>query len=242
VPANSAGTMLMPRHRLIAHWTAIEVAPAGLKVEGTTSFLKQISSDIVPNEIKRRSPAFLAYRGMINLERLYEMFNSDMQLILGIYEELRPYYGQDFLFWLQFGMAHARIDQLDVAENYLNQSRGLFPNSHQTEHHMGIIYLMQASKNPGVVLAQERAKEGIAILRGQIRSRGDFDSYPHGAYLAHVLRWYVCAGKLVPADDWEDLRRVGREAKTKYYRDEIIAKAADDVERAYLMRAVKHVE
>jgi len=239
VPANTTGTLLMPRHRLIAHWTAIDVAPAGLKVEATTTFLKQISSDIVPNEIKRRSPAFLAYRGMINLERLYEMFNSDMQVILGIYEELKTYYSQDFLFWLQFGMAHARLDQLDIAENYLNQSRALYPNSHQTEHHMGIIYLMQASKNPGAVASQDRASDGIAILRDQIRTRGDFDSYPYGAFLAHVLRWYVAAGKLIPDNDWEDLRRVGHEAKAKYYRDEIIRSSVDNVERAYLMRVVR---
>lgn len=242
VPANSSATMLMPRHRLIANWIVVDVAPAGMKVEATTTFLKQISSDIVPNEIRRKSPAYLAYRGMINLERLYEMFNLDMELSLGIYEDLKTYYSQDFLFWLQFGMAHARIDQLDIAENYLNQSRGLYPNSHQTEHHMGIIYLMQATKNPSSVASQERAKDGIAILKEQIRTRGDFDSYPYGAYLAHVLRWYVAAGKLTSGADWEDLRRVGQEAKAKYYRDEIIRSAVDDVEKGYLMRAVKKPE
>ncbi len=242
VPANQTGTMLMPRHRLIAHWTAIDVVPAALKVEATTTFLKQISADIVPHEIKRRSPAFVAYRGMINLEHLYEMFNSDMELTIGIYEELRTYYGQDFLFWLQFGMAHARSGHLDIAENYLNQSRALYPNSHQTEHHMGIIYLMQASLNPNSVASQERAKEGIAILKAQIRSRGDFDSYPYGAYMAYVLRWYVSAGRLIPDADWENLRRVGQEATKKYFRDDIIHSAANDIERAYLFRAVREPE
>jgi hypothetical protein len=125
---------------------------------------------------------------------------------------------------------------------HLHQSKALYPNSHQTEHYMGIIYLMQASKNPGAVASQERAKEGIAILKGQIRTRGDFDSYPYGAYLAHVLRWYVSAGKLIPDADWEDLRQVGREAKSKYFKDDIIRTAADEVERGYLMRAVRKPE
>lgn len=73
VPANDTGTMLKPRHRLIAHWVATEVAPHGLRQEATTLFLQQIAADIVPNEIRRRSPAYLAYRGMINSERLLEV-------------------------------------------------------------------------------------------------------------------------------------------------------------------------
>jgi hypothetical protein len=104
IPANETGTMLKPRHRLIAKWVATEVSPHGLRQEATSAFLKQIASSIVPNEIKRRSPAYIAYRGMINSEGLYETFNGNMDMILGLYAELYPYYNHDFLFWLQRGM------------------------------------------------------------------------------------------------------------------------------------------
>ena len=239
VPANDSGTMLKPRHRLIAQWIANEVAPDALKQEATLAFLQQIASDIVPNEIKRRSPAYLAYRGMINSERLFETFGGDMPTILGLYAELHPFYKQDFLFWLQRGMAHARDGQLDVAENFLNQSINIYPNSHQTQHHLGIIYLMQASKSATPIAAQERAAEGIKILTTQIRERGDYDSYPYCAYLTHVMRWYQKAGNLIPPKNWEALRAIGREAAQKYPKDEVVKEAVSEVETAYLMRAVK---
>jgi hypothetical protein len=105
VPANAEGTMVKPRHRLIGFWVATEIAPVGLKQEAISKFLQQISSDIVPNEIKRRSPAYLAYRGMINSEALKETFANDHEIILPLYDELKSCYDGDFLFWLQYGMA-----------------------------------------------------------------------------------------------------------------------------------------
>ncbi|MCI0379588.1 MAG: SIR2 family protein [Gemmataceae bacterium] len=239
VPANECATMLKPRHRLIAFWIATEVAPQGIKHEALSGFLRQIASDIVPNEIKRRSPAYLAYRGMINSEGLFESCGGDSAIILGLYDELRDFYGQDFLYWLQRGMAHAKIGELDIAENFLKQSLALNATSHQTLHHLGIIYLMQAAKSSNSVSAQERANEGIGLLTAQIRERGDSDSYPYAAYLTHVVRWYQAAGRLISPNEWEALRRVGQEASKKYPKDEIVKKAVQDVERLYLMRAVK---
>jgi hypothetical protein len=239
VPANETGTMLKPRHRLIARWVATEVAPQGLKQEALSIFLQQIASDIVPNEIKRRSPAYLAYRGMINSEQLFEAFSGDMDLILPLYEELRPYYGQDFLFWLQRGMAHARAEQLDVAENFLNQSLAINSNSHQTLHYLGIIYLMQAARSSNAITAKEIADDGIGLLTTQIRERGDYDSYPYSAYLTYVVRWYEAAGTLITSNEWEALRKVGLEATRKYPKDDVVKEAAKEVEKLYMMRAVK---
>jgi hypothetical protein len=239
VPANDSGTMLKPRHRLIAHWIATEVAPQGIKQEAASAFLRQIASDIVPNEIKRRSPAYVAYRGLINSERLFETFNGNSEMILGLYDELQAYYGHDFLFWLQRGMAQARTGHLDMAENFLHQSLAIQSHSHQTLHHLGIIYLMQAARSPNAITAQEKANEAIGILRTQMQERGDSDSYPYAAYLTYVGRWYQAAGKLISAGEWETLRKVGEEATKKYYRDEVIKQAVMEVERAYLMRAVK---
>jgi tetratricopeptide (TPR) repeat protein len=239
VPANDTGTMLKPRHRLIAFWIATEVAPQAVKQEATSVFLRQIASDIVPNEIRRRSPPYLAYRGMINSEGLFEVFNGNMELVLALYEDLHSYYGQDFLFWLQRGMAHARAGELDVAENFLNQSLSINPSSHQTLHHLGIIYLMQAAKSVNPSTAQERANDGIGILATQIRERGDYDSYPYCAYLTYVVRWYQAAGLLIASNEWEALRRVGVEATRKYPKDEVVKESTKEVEKLYMMRAVK---
>jgi hypothetical protein len=213
VPANQAETMLKPRHRLIASWVANEIAPVGQKVDAITSFLRQISSDIVPNEIKRRSPAYMAYRGMINSEGLKETFANDSTIVLGVYEELKSVYNHDFLFWLQYGMAQINAGHLDVAENYINQSLGIYPYSHQTKHHLGCLRLLQAAKAPNPAISVDRANEGIALLTEQIQTKGDENSYPYHAYLVYVCRWYQRAGTLISQKEWEKLRSIGKEAQ-----------------------------
>ena len=211
VPGNETGTLLKPRHGLIAQWIANEVAPLEMRFEAVSTFLVQVSNHIVPTEIKKRSPAFLAYRGMVNCEGLYELFGGDTIMMLQIYADVRPYYDGDFLFWLQYAMAHIKAGNLDVAENYLNQSLSIAPHSHQTLHQKGILYLMQATSSEFPVTMLSRAQEGMDILLDQIRQRGDHDSYPYHAYLTHVGRWYTHADALISQTEWEKLRLVGKE-------------------------------
>lgn len=236
VPANQSETMLKPRHRLIAHWVATEIAPVGQKVDAITAFLHQISSDIVPSEIKRRSPAYVAYRGMINSEGLKETFANDSTIVLGIYEEVKSAYDHDFLFWLQYGMAQINAGHLDVAENYINQSLGINPYSHQTKHHLGCLRLLQAAKSVNPATSVDRANEGIALLNEQIRTKGDENSYPYHAYLVYVVRWYQRAGSLISQKEWEHLRNLGKEAIRKYPRDDMVTAAVNEVERQYMLR------
>jgi hypothetical protein len=44
---------------------------------------------------------------------------------------------------------------------------------------------------------------------------------------------------MIPPENWEALRRVGVEATKKYPKDEVIEGAAKEVEKVYMMRAVK---
>jgi tetratricopeptide (TPR) repeat protein len=236
VPANHEGTMVKPRHRLIGYWVATEIAPVGVKQEAISKFLQQISSDIVPNEIKRRSPAYLAYRGMINSEALKETFANDHEIILALYEELKACYDRDFLFWLQYGMAQMNAGHLDVAENYLNQSMGIYPYSHQVKNKLGCLCLMKATQSLNPVTAVDQANKGIELLREQIQAEGDDDSYPYHAYLVYVTRWYQKANTMISQKQWEDLRVVGNEARRKYPRDDMVRDASNEVERQYMLR------
>jgi len=243
IPANSGGTMVKPRHRLIGYWVATEIAPVGLKQEAISKFLQQISSDIVPNEIKRRSPAYLAYRGMINSEALKETFANDHDIILPLYEELKGCYDKDFLFWLQYGMAQMNAGHLDVAENYMNQSLGMYPNSHQVKNKLGCLCLMKATQSFNPMAAVDQANRGVELLKEQMHAEGDYDSYPYHAYLVYVTRWYQKANTMISQKQWESLRAVANEAHRKYPRDDMVRDATNEVERQYLLRvAVDRVD
>jgi hypothetical protein len=238
VPANFTNTMVKPRHAVIAGYVANHIVPSPMKVTAITRFLVQVSPYIVPNEIKRRSPAYMAYRGMVNSEALYEMFHGDMDTILQVYDDVRPYYGNDFLFWLQYAMAHIRAHHLDIAENFLNQSLNIYPSSFQTKHQMGVLYLLQALDSDNVDVGHDKARHGIEQLEEQILARGNEDSYPYHAYLTYVGRWYAKKGTAVSDAEWEALRAVGREAKGKYRLDDGIRDVVKEVETAYLKRVV----
>ena len=125
---------------------------------------------------------------MVNSDGLFKIFGGNSKPVLELYEDVRSFYDNDFLFWLQYGMAHIRAGNLDIAENYLNQSLNINPYSHQTLHHLGILYLVQASTSDNAGAMQTRAEQGMDVLMDQIKTRGDYDSYPYHAYLTHVAR------------------------------------------------------
>lgn len=244
VAENDTGTLLRPRHRKIAEQIAEKIAPASMKYEAVVDYLKQIASDIIPNAITRRTPPFRAYRGLIRCDTLTRLFGGDHDTIISIYEELRDFYGDDFLFWLQYAMAHFAKGVLDTTENYLHQALSICANVRsnpfQIKHQQGILYLAQAIQSGPAILGMERAKEGIAILDDLIRERGDIDSYPFNGYTEHVMRWYVHAGSAISDKEWEALRGVAKRAAATYPRDDMARDNRDKIERAYMMRVVKN--
>lgn len=241
VRANNSGTMLKPRHRMIGRWICNEIADDESKFHAIIRFLLSVSGEIVPNEIRRRSPAFLGYRGLINCNGLWNLF-GDRAKALEVYESVRDAFADDFLFWLQYGMANMEAGRYDIAENHLKQSLGIRPNNYQTIHQLGILHLRIAANSPKPELALERANEGIEILQQQIHERGMEDSYPYAAYLHYVLAWYCHAAAIIATPEWESLRNIARRARELYGRDEIIIHAASEVDRLYMMRSVATID
>jgi hypothetical protein len=243
VVANDAKTLLKPRHRVIAYEIANQIAPLGLKVEAISTFLKQISTSIVPNEVRGRGPAFLAYRGLINSDALYTLLGGDREIILGMYQELEPYYKDHYLFWLHYAMAYISQGDLDIGETYLAQAQAICEkvggNPFQIQNQQGILYLTQASRISPATVALDRAHQGMSLLQSLILNRGDYDSYAYGAYLEYVTRWYAHAGKIVTDNEWEALRRLATEATRKYPLEDAILQVQSKIERAYMFRIVK---
>ena len=239
VRVSESSPMLKPRHPLIAKWVVREIAPIPLKEEAIRLILVQVSSEIMPNEIRKRSDPYLAYRGLINYDYLRDNIGGDNVKVFNVYDFLKDYYHNDFLFWLQYGRAYAADRRYDVAENYINQSLAIRPNNHQALHFLGVIYLKQATESNPPFAGQDKASEGIQLLNEQILTRGVDDAYPYSAYLTHVARWYSHAGTLIPQRHWEELRRVAETALNRFPNDDSVRNAANEVERKYLRRVVR---
>jgi hypothetical protein len=243
VPWNGRDDLLCPRHRVIAHQVATEAAPIGIRAIAVTAFLSQLSGDVTPYNISRRTPEYIAYRGIINFENMQNLFGDDYEVIGGVYNELKDYYGHDFLFWLQFGRAEVYFDHFAVAENYLNQSLAIRPTgNYQANHNLGVLFLKRAREQENLATAEADLRRGEELLRQQIAERGDIDAYPYAALVAHKQRYLRARGSAKLAEEIEELAKIAEIGMRKHSTDEAMQEAYQEIMRAYMMLAVVSTE
>jgi hypothetical protein len=241
VPWREGSDFLCPRHRVIAHQVATESAPPDVRQEAVISILIQLSPDITPQNIVRRTPEYIAYRGLINLDNMLLLFGEDYETISYIYEELKAYYGGQFLFWLQFGRAELYFDHFATAENYLKQSLGIrdaASGNFQALHHMAVLFLKRALSIDDLALAEADIKRGEEILLSQIRERGQLDTYPYEALANHKLKWLFRKQGPHMREEMEALVTIAREGHNRHPYDDRMRDVYQKVYRDYLMLAV----
>jgi energy-coupling factor transporter ATP-binding protein EcfA2 len=239
VPWNGQEDLLCPRHRIIANQVATEAAPIGIRAIAVTTFLTRLSSDVTPYNISRRTPEYIAYRGIINFDNMLSLFGEDYEVIGGIYNDLKDYYGHDFLFWLQFGRAEVYFDHFAVAENYLNQSLAIRPvGNYQANHNLGVLFMKRARYEENLATAEADFRRGEDLLRHQIAERGEMDAYPHAALVTHKLRYLKARGSSRMAEELEELAEIAQIGMRNHPLDEAMQEAYEESMRAYMMVAV----
>lgn len=236
---NESGDLLVPRHRVIANHVATECAPVGIRATAASAFLSQISADVTPRNISRRTPEYRAYRGIINFDNMLDLFGEDYEVIGALYNELKDYYSHDFLFWLQFGRAEVYFDHFTVAENYLTQSLAIRDaGNFQARHNLGVLFLKRARLDENAASAEADLKHGEELLREQIAERGDIDAYPCAALVTHKYRYLKAHGSPKFAEEVENLANLAQVGLRKHPLEEAMKEAHQEIMRAYLMLAV----
>jgi hypothetical protein len=239
VPWKDSEEFLCPRHRLITHEVATEIATPDLRTVAVLSLLSSVSGDLTPYTISRRTPEFIAYRGIINFDNMVDLFGEDYEVISGIYNELRGYYSNDFLFWLQFGRVEVHFDHFAIAENYLKQSLGIREvGNFQAWHNLGVLYLKRGRLDPNEATADADLHRGEDILRAQIPERGEVDAYPYAALIIHKLRYLRTHGSVRYTEEIEELVGLAEIGIRKHPMDEAMREAHQHIMREYLMLAV----
>lgn len=245
VPWREESDFLCPRHRVIAHQVATESSTLDVRREAVTSILIQLSPDITPHNISRRTPEYIAYRGLINLDNMILLFGEDYDTISEIYENVKAYYGNQFLFWLQFGRTELYFDHFSLAENYLNQSLGIrdaTSGNFQALHHIAVLFLKRALAADDMVQAREDVRHGSEILMDQIRERGHLDTYPYEALTTHKLKWLIKTQGPHLKDELESLVAIAKAGHERHPYDDRMRDAYQKVYREYLMLAVRRGE
>jgi len=240
VPWNGREELLCPRHRVIANQVATETAPPGIRAVAVLTLLSRISGDVTPYNISRRTPEYIAYRGIVNFDSMFDLFGEDYEVIGGIYSELRDYYSQDFLFWLQFGRAEVHFDHFTAAENYLNQSLAIRDvGNFQARHNLAVLYLKRARYDENLATADADARRGEEALHELIIERGEIDAYPYAALVAHKYRYLVAHSSPRFNEEVEGLVDIAQTGIRRHPMDDAMQEAYQEIMRAYLMIAVR---
>lgn len=239
VPWRENDELLSPRHRVIAHLVVTEAAPLPVREAALRTYLSQIAGDVTPEAIRRRSPEYIGYRGLINFDGMLQLFGPAVDTIRGIYADMKGYYRDDFLFWLQYGKAELYFDNFEEAENYLQQSIGMKGTGNfQAEHHLGVLYLKRGCAASDAVAGHQDAERGEQLLRGQIQQGGRNEAYASAALITHKLRFLRKWGSPRLGSDMEELQRLATNALQRHPFDDAVKVAHEEITRAYLMQAV----
>jgi hypothetical protein len=168
---------------------------------------------------------------------------TDRASVRQIYETIGSVLSDDFHFWLQRGSFELEVGDLDLAENYLNQAKGLAPEDYRVRAAWSYMSLRRAADlartgGPGW---RRRADEAIEDLFEIIATRGSSDSHAvHivGSQGLHYLRRAPLA-RDEKAQLLDRLRRtVSQGCKWHQGRDDL-RQLRDDLEHEYLLLATK---
>lgn len=182
----------------------------------------------------------LAVRLMNHKFMLEEIGN--LPEIRPVYESVKTLLAKDAHYWLQRGSLEVEHGDLDLAENYLNQARGLSPNDYKIQTEYAYMALKRAAEDTaaGVPGWRERADEAFAELAHAIRQRGKTDSYPYHVLGSQGLR-YARRAPFTSAERAALLSTLLEQidAGLRYHAGNAeLRQLRADVEREYLLQAV----
>jgi ABC-type dipeptide/oligopeptide/nickel transport system ATPase subunit len=231
------GDLLVLRHRRIAEYMVDSGASRfPLKV----AYIRLVT--VLAGKVqgaKWTSAQFKLYRTLINHFTISQRFAENPDQAREIYDSLAPSLPRDTQFWLQYGSLELQVDNLDLAENYLNQADSLDEGNAYVRNALDHLAYRRG------ILADSRAaaESYYASARERLGKSMDDSSVdePHCFHitLTQELRWILkwVTEKADQARYLNSLREIAVRAKLQFPNDRQIENAADDVERHYLMVA-----
>lgn len=231
---------LIVRHRIVAEQVISWLRREGQLAEPVTGLLFAMAVQFLPDR-RTSSRAFRVLVRLLNHQFMIEEIRNPAA-VRQVYESISSVLGDDFHFWLQRGSFELERGDLDLAENYLNQARGLASEDYRVRTAWSYMSLRRAAE-----LAQnaesgwrERADQAMAELADVIEIRGAIDSYATHTLGSQGLH-YARRAPLSTEDKTQLLERL-RRAVTRgiamHPQADDLRQLGEDLEKEYLRLAV----
>ena len=237
IPTGPADDLLLLRHRVIAEFVVTQNAPRPLLKEAYIRTLSVLASEIGGKAFRSRT--FRFYRDMINHLTIFRRFENDVTQARSIYDSLASRFLKDAQFHLQYGSMELEVDNLEVAENYIDQADSLDPGNTYISNARGHLYLRKA------VLAASKSEAiyfrdiGSELLMNVIEDTDADDPYCFHIYCLQRMLWLQkwIMDDVEKGKELEHLRIVVNCGFRLYSGDRKLVNLKEQIERAYLSLA-----
>jgi len=227
------------RHRVIA-----DIIFNKLQAEGVIYELLKGLAKVIATQINPQTPRNSRHKKILN-----RIVNHDfLHKVLGLehaqnfYAELESGLSFDAHFWLQRGSLEVELGRIKLAENYLNQAKGLAPDDDFIEAEYDYLLFRKALDNPSALEAADYVATARKSLLANIARRGASDPYIYHIYCSQSLSWCFKAldGKLDEQKAYlQDLLRVIEDGIKRHPYDSELKSLEKRLKDEYFSLAVK---
>jgi hypothetical protein len=225
------------RHGVIAEVIRDELQKTGAIKELLHGLAHVAATQVTPG-MPRSARPWRLLRRVTNHDFLIKVIGPEAGR--NLYGELEGLLQWDYHFWLQRGSLEVEVGDLDLAENFLNQSRAMAPTDYYVETEYAYFLFRKAIENPTASFAADFVRQATESLTSQIERMGERDSYPYHVLGSQGLAW-VRRGILSTIEKERYLRDIMIQLEEGYRRHPRVAelkKLMEDVKQEHLQIAV----
>ncbi len=164
----------------------------------------------------------------------------DLAAIRAVYDEVEDLLSDDYHFWLQRASFETEQGDLDAANNFIRQARGLNPEDPYVRTQWAYTTIKTAANTPDDPASRTHVAQAFDELDEAIEQRGRADAYPFHIYGSQGLAWSN-RGPLTRderAELLQTLRRVVDDGIALHPKRRDLRQLAADLKDAYLRLAV----
>ena len=184
---------LYSRHPLIASEIIDHAAGKDHLFNAYKKVLLALADDIDFSLTTRRynSVAYKLFKSIINHEAVFRRFQSRISLARDIFESIRARVDRDWHFWLQYGLLELSYGEHQLAENYLDQAKAIYPRNDWVIHSIAKLKLAQALEADSIAEAESLKNEAILTLEAQLKKPHLLKEYPYDILISGLEKWIV---------------------------------------------------
>ena len=236
--------LLYLRHRVVAERAFRYYQESRLLAEPIRGLVFALSTGAIAGQLRSTRSGRLLVR-LLNHDFLLRTLRTgdnqiDRSAVRHVYDESEPLLNGDYHYWLQYGSFETEEGDLDLAQNFLDQARGMAPTDPFVQTQWAYMTLKRASRHATDPLASEQSQTAFEELRDVIESRGRNDYYPFHVYGSQGLAWVKRAplSRDHKVQQLLDIRRVLDGGLRLHPGNRELTILRSDVDREYLGMAV----